>query len=77
VGLNDVEKREILRPPSLELRPCGRPGHSQSLHDCANTAPSQTSHRIKKCIYIFMEVYLLESVSSVLYFNESSAFNSL
>jgi hypothetical protein len=30
--LNDVEKRKIFSIPGLELRPPGRPAHSQSLY---------------------------------------------
>jgi hypothetical protein len=31
-GLDDVEKRKFLTLPGLELRPLGRPAHSQSLY---------------------------------------------
>jgi hypothetical protein len=31
-GLDDVEKRKFLTPSGLELRPLGRPAHSQSLY---------------------------------------------
>jgi hypothetical protein len=31
-GLDDVEKRKLLTLPGLELRPLGRPAHSQSLN---------------------------------------------
>jgi hypothetical protein len=31
-GLDDVEKRKFLTLPGLELRPLGRPTHSQSLY---------------------------------------------
>jgi hypothetical protein len=31
-GLDDVEKREFLTPPELELQPLGRRAHSQSLY---------------------------------------------
>jgi hypothetical protein len=31
-GLDDVEKRKILTPPGLELRPFSRPARSQSLY---------------------------------------------
>jgi hypothetical protein len=31
-GLDDVEKRKLLTPPGLELRPLGRPACSQSLY---------------------------------------------
>jgi hypothetical protein len=31
-GLNDVEKRNFLSPPGLELRPLGRSARSQSLY---------------------------------------------
>jgi hypothetical protein len=31
-GLDDVERRKILPPPGLELRPLGRPARSQSLY---------------------------------------------
>jgi hypothetical protein len=31
-GLNDMEKRKFLPLPGLELRPIGRPAHSQSLY---------------------------------------------
>jgi hypothetical protein len=32
VGLEDIEKRKFLTVPGLELRPLGRPAHSQSLY---------------------------------------------
>jgi hypothetical protein len=31
-GLDDMEKRKSLTLPALELRPLGRPAHSQSLY---------------------------------------------
>jgi hypothetical protein len=31
-GLDDVDKRTFLTIPGLELRPLGRPAHSQSLY---------------------------------------------
>jgi hypothetical protein len=31
-GLDDTEKRKFLTLPGLELRPLGRPVHSQSLY---------------------------------------------
>jgi hypothetical protein len=31
-GLDDLEKRKFLTLPGLELRPFGRPAHSQSLY---------------------------------------------
>jgi hypothetical protein len=31
-GVEDVEKKKILTVPGLELRPVGRPAHSQSLY---------------------------------------------
>jgi hypothetical protein len=32
VGLDDVEKRQFLTLPGLEVRPLGRPARSQSLY---------------------------------------------
>jgi hypothetical protein len=43
-GVDDVERRNILPLPGLELRTLGRPAHCQSLYECAIPPPPKKKH---------------------------------
>jgi hypothetical protein len=56
-GLEDVERRQFLTLPGLELRPLGRPARSQSLYrlrytgsTCFNTKTLHPAHRVDLCV---------------------------
>jgi hypothetical protein len=47
-GLDDVEKREFLTLPGLELRPIGRPARSQSLYRLRYRVPGAFPPGVKR-----------------------------
>jgi hypothetical protein len=65
VGVEDLEKREFLTLPGLELRPLGRPAHNQSLYRLRYPGISQCLEEL--WCYKIMRTILILGVAAVRY----------